>query len=59
LKVGKQFQAAELAGARFAVVIGSEWPEVKVKRLADRQERMLAANDLHQQLAAWDLECLP
>ena len=59
LKVGKQFQAAELAGARFAVVIGSEWPEVKVKRLADRQERMLAANDLHQQLAAWDLERLP
>jgi histidyl-tRNA synthetase len=56
VKVGKQFQAADSAGARFAVVIGSEWPEVKVKRLADRDERVLAINDLHQQLMGWETE---
>lgn len=55
MKVGKQFQAAELAGARFALVIGSEWPEVKVKRLADREERVLAASDLYRQLTDWDV----
>jgi len=37
-KVGKQFQAAEEQGARFAVVVGSEWPTVKVKTLEDRSE---------------------
>lgn len=37
-KVGKQFQAAEQLGARFAVVVGQEWPQVKVKTLATRTE---------------------
>jgi len=37
-KVGKQFQAAEALGARFAVVIGQEWPVLKVKTLASREE---------------------
>ena len=37
-KVGKQFQAAEALGAKFAVVVGAEWPEVKVKQLATRSE---------------------
>ncbi|MFV0416842.1 MAG: histidine--tRNA ligase [Chthoniobacterales bacterium] len=37
-KVGKQFQAADAAGASFAVVVGSEWPEVKLKRLETREE---------------------
>jgi histidyl-tRNA synthetase len=37
-KVGKQFQAAEAAGARTAVVVGSEWPLLKVKHLARREE---------------------
>lgn len=37
-KVGKQFGAAETAGASHAVVIGSEWPTVKVKSLSDRHE---------------------
>jgi len=37
-KVGKQFQAAESLGAKFAVVVGAEWPEVKVKQLATRME---------------------
>lgn len=38
MKVGKQFQAAEKAGARFAVVIDDHFPVVKVKVLASRTE---------------------
>ena len=30
-KVGKQFQTAEQLGAKFAVLFGDEWPQVKVK----------------------------
>lgn len=45
-KVGKQFQAAETLGATFAVVVGAEWPEVKVKELATRTERLLPAEGL-------------
>jgi histidyl-tRNA synthetase len=37
-KVGKQFQAAEQAGAKHAVIVGSEFPEVSVKNLAARSE---------------------
>ncbi len=37
-KVGKQFQAAEQAGAKFAVVVGSEFPDLSLKTLADRSE---------------------
>ncbi|MBK1883001.1 histidine--tRNA ligase [Luteolibacter pohnpeiensis] len=37
-KVGKQFQNAEKAGARFALVVGAEYPELKVKILTSRTE---------------------
>ena len=37
-KVGKQFQNAERSGARFALVVGSELPELKLKVLAARRE---------------------
>lgn len=40
-KIGKQFQKAEQLGARFAVVIGSEFPEVQVKNLNERTEETL------------------
>jgi histidyl-tRNA synthetase len=47
-KVGKQFQAADSSGARFAVVVGSEeWKtgEVKLKDLATgKEERMKTAD---------------
>ena len=36
--VGKQFQAAELAGARLAVVYGDEFPSLKIKSMATRAE---------------------
>ena len=37
-KVAKQFQSAERSGARFALVIGTEYPELKLKILASRTE---------------------
>jgi histidyl-tRNA synthetase len=45
-KVGKQFQAAEMLGAQFALVIGAEWPEVKVKQLDTRSETTFQWPDL-------------
>jgi len=45
-KVAKQFQAAEKSGARFALVIGSEYPELKLKILASRTEETGHADDL-------------
>jgi histidyl-tRNA synthetase len=45
-KVGKQFQAAEQAGARLALLIGDEWPQLKIKRLATREEIFLPSADL-------------
>lgn len=37
-KVAKQFQAAEKSGARFALVVGAEFPELKLKVLSSRTE---------------------
>jgi histidyl-tRNA synthetase len=37
-KVAKQFQAAEKSGARFALVVGAEYPELKLKILSSRTE---------------------
>ncbi|MEI7775155.1 MAG: His/Gly/Thr/Pro-type tRNA ligase C-terminal domain-containing protein, partial [Verrucomicrobiota bacterium] len=49
-KVGKQFQAAEALGAQFAVVVGAEWPELKIKALATRTEHSAAPEQLVSQL---------
>jgi histidyl-tRNA synthetase len=43
-KVGKQFQLAEQAGAQFAIVVGEEWPQVKVKTLATRGEQTISGD---------------
>ena len=45
-KVAKQFQAAEKAGARFAIIIGEEFPQVKIKMLASRTEETCDASEL-------------
>ncbi len=45
-KVGKQFQAAEQLGAKFAIVVGQEWPQVKVKTLASRDEAAIDTSEL-------------
>jgi histidyl-tRNA synthetase len=41
-KVPKQFQAAEDVGASLAILYGDEWPQVKVKKLATREESLIA-----------------
>lgn len=53
-KVGKQFQTAEELGATIALLYGDEWPQVKVKTLATRQETLID----HQELLA-HLQALP
>ena len=45
-KVAKQFQAAEKCGARFAIIIGEEFPAVKIKVLASRTEEECDASGL-------------
>tara|TARA_B110000305_G_scaffold236258_1_gene297333 strand:- start:411 stop:1673 length:1263 start_codon:yes stop_codon:yes gene_type:complete len=50
-KVGKQFQAAEQAGAQFAVVVGSEYPALTVKSLATRDEISCDVSELSDTLA--------
>ncbi|MGZ5021973.1 MAG: histidine--tRNA ligase [Chthoniobacterales bacterium] len=50
-KVGKQFQTAENLGAKFAVLFGDEWPQVKVKNLGTREEQLIAHEELLAHLA--------
>ncbi len=45
-KIGKQFQTAEQLGARFAILVGDEWPQVRVKVLATREETLMATDEL-------------
>jgi histidyl-tRNA synthetase len=48
-KVARQFKDAAASGARFALVVGEEWPALKVKDLKARTE-----SDLPQEsLADW------
>ena len=51
-RVGKQFSAAESAGACFAVILGVEWPLIKVKHLSTREESMIAKESLLEWLQA-------
>ncbi len=44
LNVGKQFKKAEQSGARFALVIGSEFPEMQLKILSFRTEETIHPN---------------
>ncbi|HET9417737.1 MAG TPA: ATP phosphoribosyltransferase regulatory subunit, partial [Chthoniobacterales bacterium] len=50
-KVGKQFQAAEASGAGIALLYGDEWPQVKVKNLATREESLIANDALLDSVA--------
>ncbi len=50
-KVGKQFQAAETLGAAHAAVVGNEWPQIKWKTLATREETVFDAADLPTRLS--------
>jgi histidyl-tRNA synthetase len=48
-KVGKQFQSAEQLGAELTVLVGDEWPQVRIKTLATRREDQIP----HTELADW------
>ena len=51
-KVGKQFQTAEDLGATIALLYGDEWPNVKLKTLATREEKLIDHDDLLAHLQA-------
>ena len=53
-KVGAQFQAAEYRKARLSIVVGGEFPQVKVKDMISREEITLDVAEL----VAGVLECL-
>jgi histidyl-tRNA synthetase len=50
-KVAKQFQNAENTGARIALLYGDEWPQVKVKNLATREESLVPNDALLDSVA--------
>ncbi len=49
-KVGKQFQTAEQLGARVAVLFGDEWPQLKIKTLASREELLIDNRELQSHI---------
>ena len=51
-KVGKQFQAAEQLGARLAVLIGDEWPNISVKDLRTGEQQLVAKDQLLERVAS-------
>jgi histidyl-tRNA synthetase len=51
-KVGKQFQTAEQLGARLAIIVGDEFPQLKIKHLASRTEQSLDAPSLTSVVSA-------
>ena len=52
MKVARQFQAAEDAGASLALLYGDEWPKLKIKNLATREEKLIAHEELLAHLQA-------
>ncbi|MEP6956728.1 MAG: histidine--tRNA ligase [Chthoniobacterales bacterium] len=49
-KVGKQFQMAEQLGARVALLLGDEWPEVKLKNMSTGSQEVVATATLELRL---------
>jgi len=54
-RVGRQFAAAEAAGASLALVIGDEWPMLRVKRLSDRTEVEIELSELQPWLCSQNM----
>jgi histidyl-tRNA synthetase len=48
-KVGRQFKDADASGATMALVVGGEWPKLKIKDLQTRTETELT----QEALADW------
>lgn len=51
-KVAKQFQSAEKSSARFALVVGAEYPSLKLKILVSRTEESVDAGSVVEWLTA-------
>jgi histidyl-tRNA synthetase len=49
-KVAKQFQAAEQLGARFAILLGDEWPQIALKNLQTGEQELVDGADLARRL---------
>ena len=49
-KVGKQFQTAESLGAQYAIIVGQEWPEIRLKDLLERTEISMPETQLESAL---------
>ena len=45
LKIGKQFQRAEQVGAKIVIVLGDEFPKIKVKILKSKKEHVLESSE--------------
>jgi histidyl-tRNA synthetase len=52
MKVARQFQAAEDAGAALALLYGDEWPQVKVKNMATGEQQLVPQDRLLAHLQA-------
>lgn len=50
-KVGKQFQTAEVLGAKATLLFGDEWPNVKIKEMATARQELVSAARLKERLA--------
>jgi histidyl-tRNA synthetase len=50
MKVAKQFQAAEDAGAALALLYGDEWPQVKIKIMATSHQELVSCEELMDRL---------
>ena len=51
-KVGKQFQNAEQLGARFAILFGDEWPQLKMKDLRTGEQLLVSNEELFARLTS-------
>jgi histidyl-tRNA synthetase len=50
LKLNKQFQMAEYLKAKWAIVVGSEYPELQVKKLSTRESRTVNLSEIAETL---------
>ncbi len=51
-KMGKQLQSAEAANARLAIIFGSEYPQLTIKDLSNRQQVTVTADELAQTVSS-------
>jgi histidyl-tRNA synthetase len=51
-RVGRQFQAAEDAGASIAVLYGDEWPQIKIKTMTTGEQELVPHDHLLAHLQA-------